>query len=280
VIGAAFILTNIQHTPAQLAAMTSDQLETYRAAEASTVKGPYLVITAIFLLVALMIYFARLPEIHEPSGTRETTGNRPATWPAVLSHPHLVKGVVAQFFYVGAQVGVASFIIRFVQHTLPGTSEKLAADYLKLHLFGFMIGRFAGSAVMKIVPAPRLLSVFAAGSLAAILVAICTNGLAPVWAVVLIGLFHSIMFPTIFALSVKGLGAHTKRGSSLLVMSIIGGAIVPVIMGYISDASNIQKAFIVPLLCYMYVLYFALRGYHPTAVQNAPAPVSIGAEAE
>jgi FHS family L-fucose permease-like MFS transporter len=279
VIGAAFILTNVQYTPAQLAAMTSEQLSRYRAAEASTVKGPYLVITGIFVAVALMIYFARLPEIHEPSDTAEANDIQPPTWSAVLSHPHLIKGVIAQFFYVGAQVGVASFIIRFVQHTSPGTSEKLAADYLKLHLLGFMIGRFAGSAMMKIIPAPRLLAAFGGGSLIAIMVAIFTSGLAPVWAVVLIGFFHSIMFPTIFALSVKGLGTHTKRGSSLLVMSIIGGAIVPAIMGYISDASNIQKAFVVPLVCYLYVLYFAVRGYSTTTAGNAQATQPVGVEA-
>jgi FHS family L-fucose permease-like MFS transporter len=280
VIGAAFILTNVQYSPEQLAAMAPAQVESYRVAEASTVKGPYLAITCIFLLVALMIYLARLPEIHEPADfAGSDNGNSSSRWSAVLSHPHLIKGVIAQFFYVGAQVGVASFIIRFVQHTAPGTSEKLAADYLKLHLLGFMIGRFAGSAIMKVVPAPRLLSIFAAGSLVSILVAISSTGIVPVWAVVFTGFFHSIMFPTIFALSVKGLGNHTKRGSSLLVMSIIGGAIVPAIMGYISDASNIQRAFIVPLVCYIYVLYFALSGYRPTASEYSANNTPVEAEA-
>jgi len=279
VIGAAFILTNIQYSPEQISAMGAAQLEAYRAAEASTVKMPYLVITGIFLLVALMIYFARLPEIHEPSDADSQNDQKPQ-WSAVASHPHLIKGVIAQFFYVGAQVGVASFIIRFVQHTSPGTTEKLAADYLKLHLLGFMIGRFAGSAIMKVIPAPRLLSIFAAGSLLSILVAIGASGLVPVWAVVLIGFFHSIMFPTIFALSVKGLGPNTKRASSLVVMSIIGGAIIPAVMGLISDASDIQKAFIVPLVCYVYVLYFALRGYRPRISEPRHNPLTLGAEAQ
>ena len=280
VIGAAFILTKFQYSPEQLAAMAPAQLEAYRVAEASTVRGPYLAITCIFLLVALMIYLARLPEIHEPADFEESAADISNRWSAVLSHPHLIKGVIAQFFYVGAQVGVASFIIRFVQHTAPGTSEKLAANYLKLHLLGFMVGRFAGSALMKMVPAPRLLALFALGSLVSILIAISSAGIIPVWAVVFIGFFHSIMFPTIFALSVKGLGNHTKRGSSLLVMSIIGGAIIPALMGYISDASNIQKAFIVPLVCYVYVLYFALRGYRPTAAEHSRANLPVGAEAQ
>ena len=136
--------------------------------------------------------------------------------------------MIAQFFYVGAQVGVASFIIRFAEFTLPGTHEKAAAHYLQAHLAGFMIGRFAGSAIMQKVAAPRLLSLFAGGSLLCLLVVLFASGTAPVWAIVLIGFFHSIMFPTIFALSLKNLGPYTKLGSSLLVMAIIGGAVCPV----------------------------------------------------
>jgi FHS family L-fucose permease-like MFS transporter len=128
-----------------------------------------------------------------------------------------------------------------------------------------MIGRFAGSATMKKISAPRLLSVFAAASLVCAAVALLGSGLIPVAAVVLIGFFHSIMFPTIFALSIKGLGSQTKRGSSLLVMAIIGGAFFPAIMGRISDASSIQRAFVVPLLCYLFILYFGLSGYKPSA---------------
>jgi MFS transporter, FHS family, L-fucose permease len=145
-----------------------------------------------------------------------------------------------------------------------------------MHLIGFMIGRFAGSAIMKKVPAPRLLNLFAAGSLICLIIALFAMGSIPVWAIVLVGFFHSIMFPTIFALSLKNLGPYTKLGSSLQVMAIIGGAIFPAIMGMISDASNIQRAFVVPLLCHAYVLYFALSGYkpvNPLAVQK----VQVGA---
>jgi FHS family L-fucose permease-like MFS transporter len=132
-----------------------------------------------------------------------------------------------------------------------------------------MIGRFIGSGMMKRIAAPRLLSVFAAASLVCAAVAVLGSGLIPVWAVVLIGFFHSIMFPTIFALSIKNLGPLTKRGSSLLVMAIIGGAFFPAIMGRISDASSIQRAFIVPLLCYVFILYFGLSGYKPSAALAA-----------
>ncbi len=262
VIGAAFILSGIHYSPAEFQAMSPGQLQAYQIAEANTTKVPYLVITGIFVVMAVLIYLAHLPEIRETGGESEQEVEQLGI-PGLLAHKHLVRGVLAQFFYVSAQVGVASFVIRFAQHAMPGTAERAAANYLKLHLLGFMIGRFTGSAIMKVVPAPRLLALFAGGALACVVVAIAATGAAPVWAIVLIGFFHSIMFPTIFALSLKNLGAYTKLASSFLVMAIIGGAICPAVMGYISDASNIQKAFIVPLVCYVYVLYFAMRGYKP-----------------
>jgi FHS family L-fucose permease-like MFS transporter len=143
--------------------------------------------------------------------------------------------------------------------------QKDASFYLKLHLIGFMVGRFSGSYIMKRVAPSRLLSLFAFSTLICLGVVLFGPGVASLWAVVLIGFFHSIMFPTIFALSIKQLGRYTKLGSSLLVASIIGGAICPAIMGFISDRSNIRLAFFVPLVCQTYVLYFALRGYRPVA---------------
>jgi FHS family L-fucose permease-like MFS transporter len=267
-VGSKFILSGIEHTPAELAAMTQEQLLKYRVSEANMVKTPYLVITGIFLFVALLIFFTKLPEIKETNGSLESA-NLQVKLGGALAFGHLLKGVAAQFFYVGAQVGVASFIIRFAEYTLPGTHEKAAAHYLQAHLAGFMIGRFAGSAIMQKVAAPRLLSLFAGGSLICLTVVLLASGHAPVWAIVLIGFFHSIMFPTIFALSLKNLGPYTKLGSSLLVMSIIGGAVIPAIMGRISDASNIQYAFIVPLICHAYVFYFAISGYQPSLAGEA-----------
>jgi FHS family L-fucose permease-like MFS transporter len=140
-----------------------------------------------------------------------------------------------------------------------------------------MIGRFTGSAIMQKIAAPRLLSVFASGSLLCLLIILFATGIAPVWAIVLLGFFHSIMFPTIFALSLKSLGPYTKLGSSLLVMAIIGGAVCPVIMGRISDASNIQRAFVVPLICHAFVFYFAMWGYRPTTVAHAGTALAIPA---
>jgi FHS family L-fucose permease-like MFS transporter len=271
IIGRTFILTGVENSSAQIAAMSAAQLEAYRAAEASTVKGPYLLIAAIFIVVAVLVQLAHLPDVQEPEAEAGSRTRAPNS-ESVLSHPHLVKGVIAQFFYVGAQVGVASFVIRYAQFSVPGTPAKTAALYLLLHQIGFMAGRFIGSAMMKRIAASRLLSLFAAASLICATVALLATGLISVWAVVLIGFFHSIMFPTIFALSIKNLGPLTKRGSSLLVMAILGGAIFPALMGRISDASSIQTAFVVPLLCYVFILYFGVSGYKPS---SAPATVHV-----
>jgi FHS family L-fucose permease-like MFS transporter len=277
-VGSQFILSGIEHTPAELGAMSAAQLLAYRVSEANMVKVPYLVITGVFAFVALLIFFTPLPEIQE-SGSSEDSAEK-VSLAGTLAFPHLLKGVIAQFFYVGAQVGVASFIIRFSEFTVSGMHEKMAAHYLQAHLVGFMIGRFTGSAMMRKAAPARLLSVFAAGSLLCLLVILLGTGLATVWAIVLVGFFHSIMFPTIFALSLKNLGRYTKLGSSLLVMSIIGGAISPLIMGRVSDAWNIQRAFVVPLVCHAYILYFAVRGYRPSAAFSARVVSVPAGEAE
>lgn len=305
IFGAAFILSGVEYTPAERAAMTPQQLQGYIASELNTVRIPYLVITAIFLSVAALIYFAHLPEVSAPQA--ESRDMRGANGQAnrkdrLLAHPHLFRGVVAQFFYVGAQVGVASFLIRYAKQTMPdslvrmadwgarfhaahqGTSgtflaqvvptspEKMAAAFLVAHQVGFMIGRFSGSWMMKRIAAPRLLALFGLGAFVCAAIGIVNSGLFAVLAIVLVGFFNSIMFPTIFALSLANLGPLTKRGSSFLVMAIIGGGLIPPVMGKISDLSNIQKALIVPLFGYLYIIYFAVRGYKPTAVVALAEP--------
>ncbi|MGB7464533.1 MAG: L-fucose:H+ symporter permease [Candidatus Acidiferrum sp.] len=273
-LGRTFILTGVEYAPAQLAAMSSAQLAAFRASEASTVKGPYLAMAGIFVLLAVVFQFTHLPDVSE-AGKESDTAVSLADAGSVLAHRHLVRGVIAQFFYVGAQVGVASFVIRLTQFSIPGTAAKLAAYCLLLHLIGFTAGRFIGSGLMKRIPAHGLLSLFAGAAFLCAAVVWLGSGVFPVAAVVLLGFFHSIMFPTIFALSIKDLGPLTKRGSSLLVMAIIGGAVFPAIMGRISDAAGIQRAFVVPLLCYLYILYFGMSGYKP-----APATSLIGIPAE
>lgn len=242
IFGSAFILSRAHSAAA--------------GSEASVVRLPYMLIVGIFLAMALVIGSADLPVIQEEQAEEESP-----RFSGILAFPHLLKGVAAQFFYVGAQVGVASFVIRFVQHAHPGTLDTQAANYLKLHLLGFMIGRFVGSALMKKIQPAHMLAAFAVGSVVSVLLVIFAGGPLALAGIVLLGLFHSIMFPTIFALSIRHLGPYTKRGSSLVVMAILGGAVFPVLMGRVSDLSDIQHAFFVPLACYLVVLYFAVSGY-------------------
>jgi FHS family L-fucose permease-like MFS transporter len=253
--GSLFILSRIPH-PAL--AMTMAQLQDLRTAEARAVELPYVGIVVIFLVVATIISVSKLPEV--PAAREAFDGalaDRGDLW-ALMKYRHFVLGVLALFFYVGAQVGVASFVIRLVEHVVPGTSDVAAANYLKLHLLGFMLGRFGGSALMKRFSPAALLAGFAAGCVACALTVFLATGMFAIWAVAVLGCFHSIMFPTIFALSLRGLGPYTKIASSFLVMAIIGGAILPALMGLISDASNIQTAFLIPLACYVAILFFAL----------------------
>lgn len=303
-LGAAFILSGVEYTPAQKAAMSPAQLQAYVTSEANMVRVPYLVITGIFLTVAALIYFAHLPEVAAHTSDGQVAESKTGV-KDLLSHPHLIKGVIAQFFYVGAQVGVAGFLIRFAKQAMPDTlvrmaswgarfhathqgesasylarlipdnPEKMAALFLVAHQVGFMIGRFSGSWMMKRVNAARLLAVFGIGALVGIIVGVTTPGIIAVLAIVVVGFFNSIMFPTIFALSLKNLGPLTKRASSFLVMAIIGGALIPALMGRISDATDIQKAFAVLVICYLYVIYFAVRGCKPNPVlQLAEAPAA------
>ena len=258
VLGARFILSGVEHSATDLATMSPAAIESWRSAEASAVKAPYLVITAIFVLVGVMIALSKLPEVTEP-GVGSGRGLASA-W----RHAHLRRGVLAQFCYVGAQVGVASFVIRFAQQAIPGTPERVAADFLKWHLAGFLAGRVLGSALMTRIPAPRMLAAVAALGAGAAAIAASGSGAAAVWMVVLLGLFHSIQFPTIFALAIDGIGEDTKLGSSLVVMSIVGGALVPALMGAVSDARGIQTAFWIPVACYLVVLHFAVRGHKHT----------------
>jgi FHS family L-fucose permease-like MFS transporter len=258
--GAQVILSGVEKSEAELSSMSASSLDAYRIFEADMVKLPYIGLACVFLFIAVVIYFSNLPEIEEPveeeSFERSSDGKT-----SVLQYKHLVLGVLAIFLYVGAQVGVASFIIRFMQYLqIPGITEKVAASFLGWHLGAFMVGRFVGSAIQQKFDPSKMLAIFAIIAGILTVLAINTDGMVAVWFVVAIGFFNSIMFPTIFTLSIKNLGKFTKDGSTFLVMAIVGAAIIPAIMGYISTVRNIQVAFIVPALCYVYVLFYALKG--------------------
>jgi FHS family L-fucose permease-like MFS transporter len=250
-IGGTFILSGKTLTAQEQSSMNPQQLNDYLNHEAAAVQIPYLIIGFVVLSVAFLLYKTHLPEIVETDNSLEIEGS-------ILKEKNLMFGVLAQFFYVGAQVCISSFFIRFSER-VAGLDEKSAAFFLFIALMGFMIGRFVGTALIRFISAPKLLAVYSIINMGLLLLAVFTHGKIPVYALMGVEFFMSIMFPTIFSLGIRGLGSKTKEGSSLIIMSIVGGAVFPVIMGRVSDASSIQTAYLVPACCFIVVLLFALK---------------------
>ncbi|QAY79691.1 L-fucose:H+ symporter permease [Sphingosinicella sp. BN140058] len=259
VIGSTFILSGIERTPEELAAMGPAAVEAWRAQEAAAVRTPYLIIGLGVLFWALLIALTRFPAVAGRS--REShLGSGGGAFRQLFRRPLYLSGVFAQFCYVGAQVGLWSYTIRYVQAELPGTPEKRAADLLIVALVLFMAGRFTGTMLMKRTDPLRLLAWFAAINAALVLVAAVVGGMAGVVALTLASFFMSIMFPTIFAASLRGLGPLTKLGSSLIVMAIIGGAVLTAAMGLLSDLTGtIRLAMLVPSAAFVAVILFARK---------------------
>ena len=268
-IGSTFILSGIEPTPGEIAAMTPAALDAWRAQEAMAVQAPYLVIGLGVLVWAGLIAFTRFPPAATQGEAAGATGNL-ARFRDLLARPRYRFGVFAQFCYVGAQVGVWSYTIRYVQAELPGTPEHTAANLLIVALVLFMGGRFVGTALMGRVAPLTLLAAFGATNAVLMLIAVAIGGTPGVAALTLSSFFMSIMFPTIFAASLRGLGPLTKLGSSLIVMAIIGGAVLTAAMGLISDQSGaIRMAMVVPGACFAVVAAFAWRGR--SAAEALPA---------
>ncbi|MET3127350.1 FHS family L-fucose permease-like MFS transporter [Arcicella rosea] len=254
-LGGLFILSGNTLTSAETASMTTEQMSVFLDGEAATVKLPYLIIGIIVLLVAVLLYKSKLPEITEAGHDIELpTGSQ-----SIMRHKHLIWGIAAQFFYVGAQVCVSSFFIRYLGKTA-GIDEKTAANYLSAALLCFMVGRFIGTFLMKYISPNILLAIYALANIVLLTVVVIYGGMISVYGLIGVEFFMSIMFPTIFSLSIQSLGKETKIGSSLVIMSIVGGAIFPLIMGRISDLMSIQVAYSVPLLCFFVVFYFGWKG--------------------
>lgn len=261
IVGTLFILSGKEYTPEQLAAMPDATRMSYLMEEAASVKMPYIVLGSVLVLVALLFYFIHFPEV-KPKVEKEITSGG---FFAVLKHRHLSWAVAAQFFYVGAQVCVTSFFIRMAQQG-GGMDEHTAGYYLGVYGFLFMAGRFVGTAFLKFISSQMLLAIYAAVSVLLCLMAILGDGAYVIYALGGLGFFMSIMFPTIFALGISNLGEGTKAGSSWIIMSIVGGAILPYLMGTVIDLNNdnIQLGYTIPLVCYVIILYYGLKGYKPT----------------
>ncbi|MFP9114406.1 L-fucose:H+ symporter permease [Flavobacterium sp. RHBU_3] len=265
VIGGKFILSEATYTEAQLAAMPVAEKHALLVQEASTVKGPYMVLGILICIIAILFMATKLPDIKH-----EETEEQPSTIKKALTHSHLRWAIVAQFFYVGAQVCVLSFFIRFATMSA-GISESEATWYAGFAGLAFMLGRFAGTFFMQFVAPNRLLMLYGLISMGLSLVAIFGSGMVTVYALIGIAFFMSVMFPTIFSLGISGLGHDTKLGSSLIVMSIVGGAFLPLGLGYISDLTgNIQYGYLVPLLCFTVVFIYSWKFWMPNTDKLKP----------
>lgn len=258
IIGAKYIFTEAGYSEAQVKAMSPAAYDAYVTAEAASVKGPYTVLGIIIILVLVLFIFTKLPDIKsDPNEQKSKISD-------ALKFTNLRWGIIAQFFYVGAQVCVLSFFVRFVVVSA-NIDEKAAAVYAGFAGLAFMLGRFVGTFFMKFLPSKQLLSIYSIICILLTLVAIFGEGSITIYALIGVSFFMSIMFPTIFSLGISGLGEHTKTGSSLIVMAIVGGAILPLFLGYISDVTHsIQYGYLVPLICFAVVFLFS---------KNVKAPI-------
>ncbi len=270
VIGARVILTK-GYSDTELSAMSDSLRVQALASEASSVKLPYLVLGVILLLIAIVFKFIKLPQIHYKTSLQEKS----QSILHAFKHRHLTWAVAAQFFYVGAQVCIFSLFILYATQAA-SLSEIEAADYLGVCGIAFLIGRFLGTFFMRFIAPNRLLALYAGINVFLCLIAILAQGLITVYAIVLICFFMSIMFPTIFALGIKGLGADTEYGSSLIIMSIVGGALLPRLFGSLSDATgSIQLGYVVPLLSFIVIVLYGLYGYQSTSSEKDTDPTLV-----
>jgi len=252
-IGGEFILSGKNLSQAQLADLARhNQLNAYLQSESDAVKIPYLIIGLIVLAVAALVWRADLPDIKEHNDN-ESYGD------SIFKETNLLLGILGIFFYVGAQAGFQSYFI-FFSESIGGFSEKTSSKVLiSLAFLGFMVGRFTGTYLMRFISPAKLLVIYSITNISLLILAFTLPGSVAVFVLMGIPFFMSIMFPTIFSLSIHGLGDKTKRGASLLVMGIVGGAVMPPIIGLVTDKINIRVAYLVPVISFTYILYFALR---------------------
>jgi FHS family L-fucose permease-like MFS transporter len=260
-LGGLLILAAAPLAMEQLRQLTPQALQAYRASEAASVKLPYAVIAVVLLVLAIVIGASRLPRI-------ETAANvaGESVKDAIWRHPNLLFGALGIFAYVGAEVSIGSFLVNyFGLPGIAGMSAKTAAGYVSFYWFGAMIGRFLGAPVLRRFKAGHVLALCAIAAAALVATSMMAGGHAAMWAMLAVGFFNSIMFPSIFSLGVAELGPLTGNGSGLLNMAIVGGAVLPVIQGVIADRFGLHHAFVLPVICYLYILFYALSGSRPNS---------------
>ncbi|HKJ32799.1 MAG TPA: sugar MFS transporter [Balneolales bacterium] len=261
-IGGMLILSTAVITATKFASFTQAQKMAYQAQQAQTVQWPYIGFAIILFILGVVVYLFNLPEVVSEEDLEEIQQKEDKyTYMEALKHKHLFYGVIAIFMYVGAEVTIGSFMVNFI--SLPNIghiTQSTAAKYLSLYWGGAMVGRFIGSAILQKVNARKLLGIFATIAGILVVITMITTGKVAMWAILSVGLFNSIQFPNIFTLGIEGMGKLTDKASSLLIMAIVGGALIPVIQGVIADHIGIHHAYILPLICYAYIVFYGFKG--------------------
>lgn len=266
-VGGIFILTGAAISAVQLNALPAAEQALYRAKEAASVQGPYLALAGALFVMAVLFAWARLPKIDHADSVHSDTDSKAS----VLSHRHLMLGAIGIFLYVGAEVSVGSLLINFIgESNIAGLAPVDAYHYVSYFMGGAMVGRFIGFAVMRYVSPGKTLAFNALCSIILILIAIFGNGPLAMWALIAVGLFNSVMFPTLFSMAIHGLGKFTGQGSGILCMAIVGGALVPIAQGVLADQIGLQWSFFLPAACYTFILFFGLKYAGLHRVEGAP----------
>jgi len=263
-LGALFILDTAVKTADEIKLLNADELSAYQAAQAAAVQNPYLLLAAVLCFIAVIFALIKLPKIETAEAQISIAENVAfdAVHDSAWGYKHLVLGAIGIFVYVGGEVSIGSFLINFLgEPSIAGLEEKDAGKYVSFYWGGAMVGRFIGAGVMQKIQPNKVLTFNAVTAALLVLMTMLGSGHVAMWTILAVGLFNSIMFPTIFSLAVKGLGKHTGQGSGILCAAIVGGAILPVMQGVFADHIGIQQAFFIPVLCYCYIAYYGWRGY-------------------
>ena len=262
-VGGMLILGAATESGDAVANMSAQTLHAFRLQQAATVKMPYIIIGSALVIFAGLIGIFKLPTI--PAVERHADGRHEGS---LWKYTHLILGCVAIFAYVGAEVSIGSFLINYFNQPEIGNLPVVeGAKFVAYYWGGAMVGRFIGSAILQKVKTGTVLGIAAFCSCALVLTSMLTTGSVAMWSILLVGFFNSIMFPSIFTLGIAKLGPRTGDGSGLLIMAIVGGAIIPVAQGAIADHVGVHHAFVLPVICYLYIAYYALRASQPRAVE-------------
>ena len=264
-VGGLLILSAAPLAIAQLLQLTPEAQHLYRVQQASSVKMPYTAIGVALLLLAVLIGLSKLPKIESAARLPGEQRND-----SIWKHRSLLLGTIGIFAYVGAEVSIGSFLVNyFGLPEIAAFSAKTASGYVSFYWGGAMIGRFIGAPLLQRFKPEYLLALCAVAAATLVIASMLTHGHAAMWTILAVGFFNSIMFPTIFSLGEAELGTLSGNGSGLLNMAIVGGATLPVIQGVIADRVGIHHAFVLPVICYLYILFYALSGSKPNSLRSS-----------